>query len=367
MKNFLCSCGQVLFFENTQCTHCHRRLGFDSVSRNLLALDPVRDLQSDATLWWRAAQTGQFYHRCLNDTEFDICNWLVTTPGHSYCLACSLNQTVPGVMVVKDGERRQRWWHSMEQAKRRLLFTLLELGLPVESKRENPEYGLAFAFLEDWRSNPLVDEAHVLTGHANGLITVNLVEADHVLREQARQRFEEPYRTLLGHFRHESGHYYFERLIVSAADCAEFRALFGDERADYDQAIADYYAAGAALERRGDMISAYAQVHPLEDWAECWAHYLHMVDTLQTAAQFGWPGPVACDVDEGLSRNIEHCIDQWSQVSVILNSLNRSMGLEDAYPFVLSAQTLNKIRFVHRKIYPSLMPMQTVASVGTHP
>ncbi|MDO8262878.1 MAG: putative zinc-binding metallopeptidase [Gallionella sp.] len=367
MKNFLCSCGQVLFFENTLCTHCHRRLGFDPVSRNLLALDPVRDLRSDATLWWRAAQTGQFYHRCRNDTEFDLCNWLVTTPGESYCLACSLNQTVPGVRVDNDWQQRHRWWRSMEQAKRRLLFTLLELGLPVQSKRENPAFGLAFAFLEDWRSNPLVHDAHVLTGHARGLITVNLAEADHVLREQARQRFGEPYRTLLGHFRHESGHYYFERLIVTAADHEEFRALFGDECADYEQAIADYYAAGMALERRDDMISAYAQVHPLEDWAECWAHYLHMVDTLETAAQFGLPRSSEACGEQTVDLCMEQQIEQWSQVSVMLNSLNRSMGLEDAYPFVLSAQTLNKIRFVHRKIYPNSTPTQTVASVGMHP
>ncbi|MDO9317781.1 MAG: putative zinc-binding metallopeptidase [Gammaproteobacteria bacterium] len=367
MKNFLCSCGQVLFFENTLCTHCHRRLGFDPVSRNLLALDPVRDLRSDATLWWRAAQTGQFYHRCRNDTEFDLCNWLVTMPGQPYCLACSLNQTVPGVRVDSDWQQRHRWWRSMEQAKRRLLFTLLELGLPVQSKSENPAFGLAFAFLEDWRSNPLVDEAHVLTGHARGLITVNLAEADHVLREQARQRFGEPYRTLLGHFRHESGHYYFEHLIVSVADHEEFRALFGDERADYEQAIADYYAAGMALERRDDMISAYAQVHPLEDWAECWAHYLHMVDTLETAAQFGLLRSNDLCSEQTVDLCMEQQIEQWSQVSVMLNSLNRSMGLEDAYPFVLSAQTLNKIRFVHRKIYPNSTPTQTVASVGMHP
>ena len=367
MKNFLCSCGQVLFFENTQCTHCHRRLGFDPASRKLLALDPVRDLHSNATPRWRAAQTGQFYHRCCNDTEFDLCNWLVKTPGQAYCLACSLNQTVPRIRAGSDWQQRHRWWRSMEQAKRRLLFTLLELGLPVQSKSENPQFGLAFAFLEDWRSNPLVDQAHVLTGHARGLITVNLAEADHVLREQARQRLGEPYRTLLGHFRHESGHYYFDHLIVTAADHEEFRALFGDERADYDLAIDDYYAVGLEREKRPDMISAYAQVHPLEDWAECWAHYLHMVDTLETAAQFGLPRSGEACGDQTVDLCIEQQIEQWSQVSAMLNSLNRSMGLEDAYPFVLSAQTLNKIRFVHRKIYPSLTPMQTVASVGTHP
>ena len=360
MKNFLCTCGQTLYFENTQCTSCHRRLGFDPERRALLALDPMYGDSAETPGSWRAADGGQLYQRCLNDIEYGVCNWLVSTPGMSYCLACSLNYIVPGVETSYRQMQKRQWWASMEQAKRRLLYTLMVLGLPVPSKTEEPGSGLAFAFLEDQRSNPLVRELHVLTGHAEGLITVNLAEADNEIRERARQRLGEPYRTLLGHFRHESGHYYFDKLICSEEDLQTFRLLFGDERIDYDRAIAAHYDVQDIVERRADMISGYAQAHPLEDWAECWAHYLHMIDTLETAAEYGVV--VQTDAYSSWSLNIEACFAQWSQVSVMLNALNRSMGLEDAYPFVLSAQTLNKLRFVHRMICPSSMPMQTGAS-----
>ncbi|MGB4248287.1 MAG: putative zinc-binding metallopeptidase [Pseudohongiellaceae bacterium] len=365
MKNFLCICGQTLYFENTQCTSCHRLLGFDPERRALLALDPIYGEDSEAPESWSAADGGQLYQLCRNNIDHGVCNWLVSTPGLSYCLACGLNHIVPGVKSSYRQMQKRQWWASMEQAKRRLLYTLIALDLPVRSKTEDPGSGLAFAFLEDQRSNPLVREQHVLTGHAEGLITVNLAEADNAIRERARQRLGEPYRTLLGHFRHESGHYYFDKLIYREADLQDFRLLFGDERIDYERAIAAYYDVQDVVERRPDMISAYAQAHPLEDWAECWAHYLHMIDTLETAAEYGVV--VQTEADSNWSLNIEACFAQWSQVSVMLNALNRSMGLEDAYPFVLSAQTLNKLRFVHRMIYPSWMPTQTEASVGTHP
>ncbi|MDP1931400.1 MAG: putative zinc-binding metallopeptidase [Gammaproteobacteria bacterium] len=365
MKNFLCTCGQTLYFENTRCTACQRRIGYDPELCTLLALDPVYDEHGTLGECWRAADGGQLYQLCLNDIDYAVCNWLVSSPNMSYCLACSLNHIVPGVESRHRQLQKRQWWASMEQAKRRLLYTLMALGLPVHSKAEDPVSGLAFAFLEDQSSNPLVREKHVLTGHAEGLITVNLAEADNALREHARQRLGEPYRTLLGHFRHESGHYYFDRLIWRHEDLQTFRQLFGDERRDYDQAIAAYYGCQDNEERRPDMISAYAQAHPLEDWAECWAHYLHMIDTLETAAEYGVV--VQTEAYSNWSQNIEACFAHWSQVSVMLNSLNRSMGLEDAYPFVLSAQTLNKLRFVHRMICPNSTPMQTGASVGTHP
>lgn len=361
MKNFLCTCGQTLYFENTRCTSCHRRLGFDPERRTLIALDPIFGVESDSPESWREADGGQLYQLCLNDIDYGVCNWLVTAPGMSYCLACSLNHIVPGVETSYRQVQKRQWWASMEQAKRRLLYTLMVLGLPVRSKSDDPGSGLAFAFLEDQRSNPLVREQHVLTGHAEGLITVNLAEADNEIRERARQRLGEPYRTLLGHFRHESGHYYFDTLVRSEEDLQAFRTLFGDERSDYDEAIAAYYYYQEPVERRPEMISAYAQAHPLEDWAECWAHYLHMIDTLETAAEYGVV--VQTDAYSSWSMNIEACFEQWAQVSVMLNALNRSMGLEDAYPFVLSAQMLNKLRFVHRMICPNSTPMQTGASV----
>jgi len=362
MRNFQCVCGQVLFFENTVCTACQRRLGYDPQRAELLALDAIHDENGQSAYWWQSADQHGRYHLCLNDIEFHVCNWLVSDPDQAYCTACQLNHIVPQVESSYRAVQRRQWWASMEQAKRRLLYTLMAMGLPVIGKAESHEEGLAFAFLEDQRSNPRVHEKHVLTGHLQGLITVNLAEADHVERERTRQGLGEPYRTLLGHFRHESGHYYFEQLIATEALREEFRSLFGDERQDYDSALADYYSNKEHMVRQQDMISAYAQVHPFEDWAECWAHYLHMMDTLETASDYGLVAGRIIDLRR--RPDIEWCLQEWSRVSVALNALNRSMGLEDAYPFVLSLQTLTKLRFVHRLIYPSSPPMQTGASDG---
>ena len=40
----------------------------------------------------------------------------------------------------------------------------------------------------------------------------------------------------------------------------------------------------------------------------------------------------------------------WNAVTLALNSLNRSMGMKDAYPFVLTAPVLDKLRFVHKLV-----------------
>jgi hypothetical protein len=361
MKNFRCVCGQILFFENTRCTACSRQVGYDPLLGTLLALEPNFGRGTKRILSWKAAYGGAHYRLCRNEIDYQICNWLVSRDGDDYCLACDLNQVVPGGDYSPQNEKRRGLWASTEQAKRRLLYSLLCLGLDLESKAVNPTFGLAFAFLEDQKSNPNVDEAHVSTGHYQGLITVNLAEADHAIRVRARQNLGESYRTLLGHFRHESGHYYFDRLLANSANIEQFREVFGDERVDYAKSLKAYYASQSSNVPAEGMISNYAQSHPLEDWAECWAHYLHIMDTLETAAQYGM-----ADSNEllgGAAWDIEQGFKQWGRVTVTLNSLNRSMGLEDAYPFVLSQGVLTKLRFVHQTIYPSQKPMQTAASV----
>lgn len=341
MKTFYCRCGNTIFFENTVCTACGRVLGFDPHSLQLLSFD-----QLGGGEW----ETVDHFHfkPCHNYSEFQVCNWVL--PFHStntYCVACSLNQMIPALTAPE----KRLWWANMEMAKRRLLFTLLSLSLPIENKAQHGN-GLAFAFLEDKRMNPAVEEEYVITGHEQGLITVNLAEADDANREYTRVIMGEPYRTLLGHFRHESGHYYFDRLIKYSSHLPTFRQLFGDETEDYDTAIEHYYRQRESLLnngawQQGEFISCYAQAHPLEDWAECWAHYLHMVDTLETAAEFGIIGA-------GFNRtDFESWLPYWERVTVALNALNRSMGLRDAYPFVLSAPVLTKIHFVHQVIGPT--------------
>ena len=279
---------------------------------------------------------------CKNAVDFEVCNWLAHGFENSFCISCNLNETIPNLMEPT----RRNWWKSLETAKRRLIYSLLRLQLPIVGKESDPK-GLAFQFIEDQRTNPDVLEELVTTGHLDGLITINIAEADLVNRAISRQYTGELYRTLLGHFRHESGHYYYNILINNDSLLAQFRQLFGDETVSYDEALNKYYAAKDSLPLDPDKISHYAQSHPWEDWAETWAHYLHMIDTLETAKDYG--------LHQGSIRfgNFDETLLKWSELTLLLNSLNRSMGLEDAYPFVLSETALTKLRFVHGLIYPS--------------
>src|SRR5437868_9942335 len=126
-----------------------------------------------------------------------------------------------------------------------------------------------------------------MTGHKDGIVTMKVEEADDVTRVRVRTQMREPYRTLLGHFRHETGHYYWDRLIANSDWLEPFRGLFGDERASYAEALDRHYQQGAPLDWQPQYVSAYATMHPWEDWAETWAHYLHMMDAVDTALGFG--------------------------------------------------------------------------------
>jgi hypothetical protein len=335
MRTFRCTCGNRVFFESTRCLGCGATLGFDP---GRLAVVPLREAEEGLL----AGPDGQRYRLCANGAAWGICNWLVPAEsGATRCRSCALTRTVP----MLEWDDNVTLWGILEEAKQRLVYSLLALGLPVVDRGQDPEGGLGFDFLEDRRRNPQVAAEHVLTGHGQGIITVNLAEADHLAREAERHRLGEAYRTPLGHLRHESGHYYFERLVHGGGHEDEFRALFGDERADYEAALARYYAAPCAAGCDA-WISAYASAHPLEDWAECWAHYLHMADTLETAEAFGL-------LDGSLRLlDFDNTLAQWLDLGVALNALNRSLGLTDAYPFVLTPPVVEKLRFLHRLIHP---------------
>jgi len=337
MKKFKCVCGHTVYFDNTFCLDCHRRLAYHPLENKMISLESV-DMKSGSGV----IGDGTVYRLCRNDTDYGVCNWLISENHASYCISCTLNHTIPNLLVPD----RRDWWSSMEHAKRKLIYTLLALKLPVINKSVDPVGGLAFEFIEDKRSNPEVENELVLTGHKNGLITVNIAEANIVRREQVRQSLGESYRTLLGHFRHESGHYYYWRLVKTPDTLGKFRALFGDESQDYQNAMDAYYANRDTMQREPQFISHYAQSHPLEDWAECWAHYLHMVDTLETANDFGI-GSV------NKINEIDNMLPQWGELTVMLNALNRSMGMVDAYPFSLSGLSIKKIRFVHSLVCPN--------------
>ena len=284
-----------------------------------------------------------------------MCNWAVPSdePGE-FCKSCRLNRVIPDLSIPNN----KTAWFRLELAKRRMIYTLLGLGLPVEPKNGDSGAGLAFEFLEDSADG---DARRVLTGHDNGLITVNIAEADDVHREQQRTLQKEPYRTLLGHFRHEIGHYFWDRLILNGPKLDAFRAIFGDERADYQEALERHYREGPQGPWEEKFISAYATTHPWEDWAESWAHYLHMVDALETAGAAGLAlrpkrpdepsmQPPA-DPLNPKHRDFEPMIESWLSLTYVLNNLSRGLGLPDSYPFVLSSPVIDKLRFIHDTIH----------------
>jgi hypothetical protein len=347
MKIFHCDhCGHLLFFENTVCVNCGHTAAYLPDVRLVGSLDPDSD-----DIWRsplpRARESG--YRLCQNYKIEAVCNWAVPADeDHALCVSCRTTRVIPNLSVP--GHRAI--WYRLEAAKRRLLFTLIELGLPMPNRLDDPVRGLTFDFLAD--ADP--GAPPVLTGHANGVITVNIAEADDAERERRRTAMGEPYRTLLGHMRHESGHYYWDRLIADTPEVDEFRSLFGDERADYDAALRTYYQNGPCADWQERFVSAYATSHPWEDWAETWAQYLHMIDTLETAAACGlslMPArrdePTAESIPEPVSPHpaaFADLIGNWFPLTYVLNNLNRGLGHPDAYPFVLSPQAVRKVKFV---------------------
>lgn len=332
MQTFKCdSCGTRLFFENVTCLACGREVGFDAGALAMHTVDGA------------GTASGRL-EKCTNWVEHAACNWF-RDPEQPYCLSCSLNEIVPDLASAQQREL----WIETERAKRRLVFTLRRLNLPLAAPPG--KQALRFRLLADERAETGAVDASgeaVLTGHDSGCLTVNVVEADGAIRETLRKRLGERYRTMLGHLRHEIGHYYWYALVEGTSAIKRFRALFGDERASYEQALERHYAEPPAEGWQSSFVSAYATMHPWEDFAETWAHYIHIVDTLETAAD----GRVAVDgvvVGEPLPldrSNIGDVLADWFRLTVALNQLNRSMGLNDAYPFALTDAVIDKLRFI---------------------
>jgi len=353
MKTYICQCGARLHFENTQCVSCQQELGFLPDMRVLSAITPLGENR------WRAIANDTVYHKCKNYHQHHVCNWMVPeSENQAYCFSCRLSEIIPDLSNPGNMEL----WGRIERAKRRLIYSLLWLELPIITRKADPQRGLAFHLLEDEGqgysefARVTSMQERVVTGHKSGVITLNIAEADPISREQSRTEMQEAYRTLLGHFRHESGHYYWDMLLRNSNRIEAFRRLFGDERNNYDEVLQAYYANGPAPNWKTNWISAYASAHPWEDWAETWAHYLHMVDTLETASDYGFDlgtGTTAVTDRPQFSAaylasvSVYDLVSEWSNLSVGLNDLNRSMGLADAYPFILSDTITEKLAFVH--------------------
>lgn len=377
MKAFHCTCKTrpALFFESSSCTVCGRTTGLTD------SLDQVQafDYDSERQVYFLAESPEQGYRKCQNFAQYQVCNGMILAENKAdsdgLCFSCRFNATIPNLDVPE----HLPLWRKMETAKRRALYTLKALGLPLLNGHAHPEQGLTFDFTVDRSANShfesaLPGHAPVMTGHDCGHITINLAEADEVARSKTMLDMGERYRTLLGHFRHELGHFYFDRLIAVDASKHELcKRYFGDDEQDYQQALDRHYQQGAPHDWPQNFISEYATMHPWEDWAETWAHYMHILDTLETAQCAGVVvhSPRLDEQsrvkDLQLPQNADYfnaqtdfdtVLSTWMRFAVVLNSLNRSMGLPDAYPFVLTEQVRQKLKVVHLAVHNQLQQLQ---------
>ncbi|MDH3250866.1 MAG: putative zinc-binding peptidase [Acidimicrobiia bacterium] len=337
MNAFICEvCGQLLFFDNSTCLQCGSLLGFDPASLRLRALSPDGDVL-------RPVDRDTATYRYCGNRVAARCNWLV--PAHdpsALCASCRLTTVRPN-----DTESEaMAAFADAESAKRRLIFQLLDLGLPIRGLDEDPVNGVAFELLSS--------RGHeVTTGHENGVITLDLSESDDAHREFVRQQLGEAYRTVLGHLRHEIGHYYWPVLVEGGGHIDRFRGLFGDERVSYQAELEGHYAGGPPSDWSSTHVSQYATVHPWEDWAETFAHYLHIRSGLQSADSFGLAvGDPSAAAGHKAGSDTSHLsigplIDRWLALTIGMNAMSRSIGQGDVYPFVLPPRVVEKLDFVH--------------------
>ena len=354
-RSYSCRCGRPVFFRNSLCLGCKSPLGYEPDLGQLFPLTPT-NVSGSWRIWRTDKDDSKTYRRCGNLDSVSRCNWLVNQQpdvGNQavLCKSCRSDRTIPDLSVPENAACYAR----ISVAKRRLVALLIDLGLPVASKEEDPGNGLSFDFLRSMDGGP-----NILTGHDNGVITLNVEEAEDATRERIRSEMGEPYRTLLGHLRHEVGHYYWGRLVADGPFLEDFRTLFGDERQDYASCLANHYRFGAQRDWLNSFVSAYASSHPWEDWAETWAHYLHIIDTLNTALSFGLDPDVAIEMevepfekkvlfkpDDPDAAGFLELIHSWTLLTPVLNELSRAMGSADFYPFVLCERVIAKLQLIH--------------------
>ncbi|MDQ8186312.1 putative zinc-binding metallopeptidase [Pelagicoccus sp. SDUM812002] len=336
MNNLYCeACGAKVFFQNSVCLSCSCSIAYDLESGRMVALS--------------GESANAAFKPCRNQVEFNNCNWVIDANSeYEYCQSCRLTEIIPNLSEPAN----LKAWGKLEEAKRRLVYNLDRLGLRPVEKKEEDDSGLSFHFKADSKKKGV---PRVLTGHASGVVTLNIVEADDVERERMRSAMNEPYRTLLGHFRHEVGHYYWDQLVAPNA-LDSFRELFGDESVSYADSLEAHYKNGPAANWRELHISAYAAAHPWEDWAETWAHYLHLMDSLGTAfySKIRIEGERSEDpvfsYDDLDLKCFDSIIKHWPAVACMINSFNRSLGVSDAYPFFIPDRVVEKLRYVHDMI-----------------
>jgi hypothetical protein len=349
LKLFQCDvCRSLLHFEAMSCNRCGCRVGYDPRSNSMIAMGLEEDGQYSI-----GRQTAARSLSFCRNADHEACNWLFETDNNKspFCIACRHNGVIPNLSNPAHLEK----WRVVEAAKRRLFYSLLRWKLPLRTRTEDPRHGLIFKFLADPERGP-----KVMTGHDNGVITIALSEADDAERELRRQQMGEAYRTLLGHFRHEVGHHYWDLLVRDGDKLEQCRSVFGDDSQSYDKALARHYEKGPPEDWQANYVSPYATMHPWEDFAETWAHYIHIVAALETANAFGIeirlganvPANAATKIhfDPYCAENLELIMEAWGPFVFTINSVNRAMGKPDLYPFELSSAVMRKLNFIHQLV-----------------
>lgn len=348
MKIFRCGhCGNTVYFHNRNCVNCGYRLGFSPLSVELRAVDPIgTDARGNGL--WRPHGRTRTYRFCANAKQ-DICNWLVADNDESaFCRACRHNRLIPNDLET---------FRRISEAQRHLIYSFLKWNLPAPDRREDPHGGMVFDYLEDG-VKPDGTCQQAMTGHDDGVISIRAAEADDAVRETVRAQMGEPYRTVLGHFRHESGHFIWDKLVRDQGLIEPCRAVFGDDSVDYEETIARHYSEGPPAFWADSYISAYATMHPWEDFAETFAHVMHITDALETAHCYGMalkaPNPehlqAEVDFDPYELTNFSRLAESWIPLSVAINSIHTAMGERALYPFILTPRVRQKMDFVHRLI-----------------
>ncbi len=348
MQRFSCThCSNEVHFHNTSCISCNSSLGYVPDDHAMLAFAMSEN---------NISYFGKTFHTCANRGPIN-CNWLVADGSATpFCASCRKTLKIPDLRIAGNSDN----WAKLEDAKRLLIYSIFKFGLPLDFVNQPAGTELGFEFLAD-EQTPSGGTRHIVTGHDDGLITLNIAEADDAVREKTRLSMGEPYRTLVGHFRHEVGHYYWDRLVADVGRQDEFRSVFGDERSDYSEALEQHYRNGTPPDWSQNFVSSYATSHPWEDFAESWAHYFHIVDGLETASVYGvnqpFPKPGELYSPNAWSpyfeNNLSVLVDAWVPLTVAMNAMNRSIGQRDFYPFVLSAAITAKLGFIHSLIHPA--------------
>lgn len=343
MRTFACTnCSNTIYFENVSCLKCGHAVAFHPQTMAMVSLKPV---PAQTGLYKVVKSSEKAQVRYCSNANHGVCNWLSDAKQRNgLCVACDLNRTIPN--LSEPGSLRA--WRDLERAKKRLVYSLLRFALPLDAGR-TPPGRLIFDFARNTR-----------TGHLDGVISIDIMEADAVERERLRVHFDEPYRTLLGHLRHEAGHFFWSLLVDGQDNLEKFRALFGDERQSYYDALDRHHAMGPPANWQDNCVSAYATAHPWEDWAETWAHYLHITEAVDTADSAGMEPRAAGLIfgsvwpfkryDIYRDETFAALMDRWIPLTIAMNRIARSMGHNDFYPFVIPAAAYEKLAFVHRVI-----------------